>query len=288
MGEMSFIYIFATYCVGGLILSLGLGVVGARFRCLAAPIIASASLGFFPAAYIWMQYHGPHSVLSVTLLALITAIPFAMCGAGAALLGYFLIGRVFKKTANPNYPNRRLNIILILVASLIIPGYIGLDFIPPMQTSRAGYYDMLITRQVEKTRYDFFADEYELDVGDRVLYLHIRNGDDRGEFIWLDIYDVMNAGNIRGREVVPVFEFPRIENRALPDVRGAFLQGDTLYYNFGRDTVVAKSAFNRYLSQRYIKRDFQFAKLDLTTMENTIITKAEYEQMYAQAKRQIG
>ena len=284
MLSITIIAIFLGYCGSGLIL----GLAAARFRCLAAAIIASASIGFFPAALLLMEYHGPNSALSVAIMALFTAIPLAAVSAGFAVLGYYLIGRPFKEKAKIKYLNRRLNISLIIIASLIIPVFVVLDFIPPSRASQAGYYEMLITNQLNKVRYDDRTDEYELEADNRILYLHIRNDEEKGEHIWLDIYDEINAGNISGRSVEPVFKFPRIEDwMPFPDVRGAFIQDGALYYNYGKDKTVSASAFNSRLSKRYYTREFQFAKIDLTTMQNIKIDKAEYERMYAQVKENL-
>jgi|GEM_PF-3958352 len=269
--------------VAGLII----GITGARFRCLIAAIIASASIGFFPAAFILMGYHGPHSVLSVAVEALFVASPFAVVSVEFAMLGYFLVGRLFKEQTKNKYPKRHLNIVLIIIASLMIPTFIAQDFIPPPRASRADYYEMLLDKQLNKIRHDYFSDEYELNAGDRVVYVHIRYANDNGRYIWLDIYDETNAGNTSVRPVQPVFKFPRIEDwMPFPDIRGAFLHEEMLYYNYGRDKEISKSAINSRLSRRYYARDFQFAKIDLTTMQNISIDKSEYEQMYMRVKEE--
>ncbi|MCL2487367.1 MAG: hypothetical protein FWE80_01650 [Oscillospiraceae bacterium] len=254
---------------------LGLGFLAARYRFLPGAAVAAGLICWLPVTVMFLDYHGPHSALSAAFWALTIALPAGAAAVALVLLGYYAIGKQIKRWFRPDYPGRRPGIILVLAAAAVMPLYIAADCIQPSPKTQAGYYAMLLFRQPQVIENG--ENEYEINAGGRMLYLRTAAGETDGyTAVRGDLYGVPDAAPYDE----PLAVFPRTAQGEAPDIRGMFLEDKVLYYNYGPDETRLRSAFNKDMIRLYAVRDFQFGKIDLTTMKDTKIEKAEYEQAY--------
>lgn len=275
-----------------------LGYFLARWRVLPAVITTIVSLCFV-CAFWFFQYPlvdgGMSSVLKVTLVffppAILMALILSAICVALILLGRRMKQRILKKEDSLPRAAGRWGIICTVVASLIFPVFVVQDFVPPPASRLASHYDLLLLKQAKVSqlqgRHSAY-DEYVFEANGRKLYFQAYV-DSNEILIVSDVYPQAAARYEDhkyyaedGSLITPVAVFSRNDDFPYVRVKGAFISGDFLYYNYGADSSVIKSAFNSYWQEDYRVRDFHFAKINLNTMENHQITRAEYERAYNQ------
>jgi len=272
--------------------SFPLGLWVARLRILAAAITAAVSLCFV-SVFWFLQYPlvdgNYEAVLKVAPRAIIPSIILSALCAALIISGYCTKRRHLKNQASPPPSARLKGIVFLVAASLVFPAFITQDLIPPAASSAADYYDLLLLEQATISRSQgrhSAYDEYVFETNGRKFYFQACVESDEVLMV-SDLYSQSAAKyeNHRyidedGNFIEPIAIFLR--QNQFPYIRGAFLSGNFLYYNHGTEKFVTKSTLNSDLQKSYRIKNFHFAKIDLRTMENIQIGKAEYENAYSQ------
>jgi len=179
----------------------------------------------------------------------------------------------------------KLILLGIILAACITLVTIFCYYVYYLPSYQADHYDQDLVF-VKQTNLNLTAEEQQQQLTDpNYIYLCNLNAGGRDMYIPMSgyyqvcdhIYDA-STGAIIGK-------FLYAKDESIPKPKGLFLRGDYLYYNYGADKEIKLVIIDTI---QYTIRDFEFARINLYTMENEKITKREYELEHEKARADLG